>query len=221
MSRSWLAILVVALAVLVIIAWAAASAEVVERGLRTEDGTPLVRIRFFDLFTMKAETASKPDSDIANSLLLAMLSGVSLLAATVVYRLGGAEGRLRYFFPVAFLGFGWLALDELLELNESVGHNFSWGDYLDLITYVPLALISLWFFREIVLSSRTALWLCAAAVALVAVSTGLDTLHTGTGPEEKIEPLASLLLVAAFVVLATEQLSRIPRLAREEYEGER
>ncbi len=216
MNRTWLVISIVALVVLGLIAWAAASAEVVERGLSTEDGTPLVRIRFFDLFTMKAETASTPNSEIANALVLAMLSGVSLLAAVLVHRLGGAEGRLRYFFPVAFLGFGWLALDEILELNESVGHNLSWGDYLDVITYVPLGLFFLWFFRDIVLSSPTALWLCAAAVGLVAVSAGLDTLHTATGPEEKMEPLASLLLVAAFVVLAVEQLTRLPRLAREE-----
>lgn len=215
MSRTWVVISIVAILLLGLIAWAAASAEVVERGLRSEDGTPLVRIRFFGLFTMKAETASKPDSDIANSLLLAMLSGISLLAAVLMHRFGGGVARLRYFFPVAFLGFGWLALDEILELNESVSQNFSWGDHLDAITYVPLALIFLWFFRDILLSSRTALWLCAAAVALAAASTGLDALHTGTGPEEKMEPLASLLLVAAFVVLSVEQLSRIPRPARE------
>ena len=82
-----------------------------------------------------------------------------------------------------------------------------------MISYAPLALIFLWFFRDILLSSRKALWLCAAAVALAA-SAGLDALQTGTGPEEKMEALASLLLVAAFIVLSIEQLSRIPAPAR-------
>jgi hypothetical protein len=211
-SRTWLVISIVVLLLLGLLAWAAASAEVVERGVRAEDGTELVRIRFFDLFTMKAEPASKPDSEAANSLLLAMLSGVALLAAVLVRRSGTAAGRLRYFFPVAFVGFGWLALDELLELSESVGRNFSWGDYLDMIVYAPLALIFLLFFRHIVLSSRTALVLCIAAVVLAAGSAGLDTLQSGTGAEEKMEPLASVLLVVAFIVLSVEQLSRIPRL---------
>jgi hypothetical protein len=214
-SRTWVVISIVAILLFGLIAWAAASAEVVERGLRLEDGTPVVRIRFFDLFTMKALSESKPSSDDANSLLLAMLSGVSLLAAVLVARSGRASGRLRYFFPVAFLGFGWLSVDELLELNESVGSNLSWGDHLDVISYAPLALIFLWFFRDIVLSSRTALWLCAAAVALAVASAGLDALQTGTGPEEKMEALASLVLVAAFIVLSIEQLSRIPHPARE------
>ena len=84
-----------------------------------------------------------------------------------------------------------------------------------MISYAPLALIFLWFFRDILLSSRKALWLCAAAVVLAVASAGLDALQTGTGPEEKMEALASLLLVAAFVVLSIEQLSRIPTPARE------
>lgn len=170
----------------------------------------VTRYRLFDAVTVDVSEPSNSAFDIANALVLAALSGVALTAAMLARGLPVVTRHQRRFFVAAWLGAGYVALDEAMELNETYSYNLDrLGPLrdLDLVAYGVPALVFAYLFRDVLLASRRALVLAGVGVCLFAVAQILDAfVGPLNGIEERVEPFASLAFVAAFLVLAVEQL---------------
>ena len=190
--------------------------EVVAEGklLPYSDGR-IYLIRFFDAVDVYAEPSRRPDiPDVVTSFVLMVLSGAALVTALTLRTLA-SRGRppASWFFLLTALGAAWFGADELLGLHESIGHNLQFladlpgivrPDDFIILVYGVVALSVLIAFRRLVLSSRSArpffLAMCCAVI-LVPI---FDI--TGSPLEEAAEIAAAAAMLAAFVVLAIEQL---------------
>jgi hypothetical protein len=183
----------------------AASAE--ELGRRVDPSTrqTIRTYRVLDRVTVDISEASTSTLDLANGLLLAAACGIALTAGVLA-----GSPRLRGFFLWAGFGCGYLALDEVLELNESYELNLDRAGLpadLDLVAYGIATLLFVVLFRDVLLSSTRALLLAGASFLLFVSAQALDALIGRLhGIEEHIEPLASAVAVAALLALAHDVL---------------
>ena len=200
--------------------WAVAAVlmeiEVLETGaLLSDSATDEVhRVQMIGGVEVFVSTSIAPEPDVANGLVLALLAGMALAAAVAV-QAAGAAGRLVWFFGLLAAGAGMLAADEVLELLETVGYNLPFlsevpllggPKRLDAVVYPVPALLFLWVFRDIVLSSLAAMACWALAIGVLGVSTLLDVVGLGYGVEERVEVLGSILLVAGAAALIAGRL---------------
>jgi hypothetical protein len=185
----------------------------------------VLRVRAFDSYTFLAAPQSASDHDVINGLLLALLAGVALLGAMLAWT-SGASARLVRFFSLAALGAAVLGFAEIAEIDETVGYNVQWIDNLpgvtaenlDLLVLGPVALVFLWLYRDVILSSRDAVWFWAVGAVLFFLTLGMDLL-LDTPLEDAIEVVASTFLLVGYTVLAVDRLraeavEAIPAVAR-------
>jgi hypothetical protein len=166
----------------------------------------VVRVDVFGWFTMLAAPETRADTNLMNTIVLGMLVGATLLAAALAPR-----GRLRWFFGIAAAGAFLACIDEAFELSETLVYNASWvgsfgfsPDKIDVIDAIPFALF-IWFFRDLLTSSATALWFWAAGGLFFVFAELLD-LFANTPVEDAIEVVASTSLLVGLIALASELL---------------
>ena len=202
-----LAVLAIAVAVMYVLA-----ANLERAGSTVDPSTKQVitTYRLFDEVELRVSNPSNSSFDLVNALVLAALSGVALTAAVLAYGSPSATRHQRRFFVIAWLGAAYVALDEALELNETYSYTLDglgWFRDLDLVAYGVPGLAFAYVFRDVLFGSRRALLLAAVGVAAFALAQILDAFVGAlNGIEERVEPISSLAFVAAFLVLALEQL---------------
>ena len=198
-----LAVFAIALVGLVVVP----NVDVIERGhLVDYTDREVVRVDVFGAFTMLAAPETKVDTDLLNTIALAILTGVATLAAVLT-----PPGRLRLFFGVAAAGSLLACFDEGFELTETIVYNADWlGDYgiparkLDVLDAIPVA-IFIWYFRDVLLSSRRALWFLAFGAVCFAFSLALEV-AAASRVEDAVEVVASTGVVIGITLIAVERL---------------
>lgn len=205
------AIVVVAFAGLLF--WAAATYTIVDEGeLVPWDVGSIYQVEVFGRVTFYADGETARAVDVVSGIVLAATAGVAFFAYLLLLRTERAGDRkARLCFLLATLGAGWLAFDEMAGIHETLGLNLPWladipgisrpDDALFLAYAVP-AVAFLAGFRDVLFTSRRVGALFLAGVVLFALGALLDTL--GRFVEELVEPLAALVLLAAFLLLAVE-----------------
>lgn len=143
------------------------------------------------------------------------MSSIALLALTFIRVVRvPTRPRVQAFFLVVWLGTGFLAADELLGGHESLGHNLRFlaelpgvhrPDDAIVALYVPAAVAFIVVFRRIILASKGARIGFGVAVALLVLAAVADVLGVGQ-TEELLEALASMSLLAAFMLLTIDEL---------------
>lgn len=209
----WACLAAAALAAAAMAVAAAATYEVLyERHLH---GEQVLRIQVLGQveFYISTEARNPPLVDMLNSDLLLFISAVCLCCFLVARFAAGSRKRRERFFLAAWLGTGYLALDEQFALHESIGHNLGFlaslpgiehPDDAVLLAYaVPIALFVVYFRGEILALRASAALLTVAFVVSGLAVTG-DT--TPLPAEEEFELLSSLALVGAFLVQAIRLL---------------
>lgn len=195
--------------------------EVVDQGrdIRPYDSGTIYEIRIADSVTVYAAEESRPDTDAVSGSALVALATAALMTFLLLVATGAAR-RLRLFYAVATAGFAFLALDELFAIHETVGHNLLFlsdlpgierPDDVIFALYVVPALAFVIYFRDIMASSRRAVLLFAAAVA-VFVLAGLSDI-AGVGVDELLEVVTAGFIVGGFVTLIVAHLSSALKLA--------
>jgi hypothetical protein len=218
----WLGTAAVALGLAVVaglVYWGAQTYEVVEKGQLVDysEGT-IYRIEVFGV-ELLAEKEVTPSLDVANSLALWTIACLALASALILHSLVGREARrTQVFFGLIALGAAFLSLDELFGIHESLGHNVQWlegvlgssqPDGPIQVGYALLALVFVVVFRDLLLSSRAALVLFAAAGLSIATALAGDgRAFLSTKAEDSLELLAAALLVAGFAILALDLVAR-------------
>jgi hypothetical protein len=152
--------------------------------------------------------------DALNALVLSMLAGVALLAWRRLPR--PRPPRPARFFILLAIGAGFLALDELLALHETVGHNLGFlqdvtgahsPDDVVIALYSLPAMAFLAAFRDLVLVSRVAAALVAGGLAAYAAAAALDVADAIID-EQLVEVTSSLFLLAGFAASALYHVGR-------------
>jgi hypothetical protein len=181
-----------------------------ERPSYDPEGVLVERVEVFGLELNVATEPNRPRGDVVTSYLLLATASATFLAsllAAVTQR----TGRARWLFLLASLGTGYLALDEALEVHETVGANLLFldeapgirrpDDLLFALYAVPVAAFVITFRRELV-ASRPALALLAAALVgfVLAAIADLRDLEL----ENEVEAAGALLLLAGFIALAVD-----------------
>jgi len=173
----------------------------------------VARVRFFDAFTIYIAREPIRLLDVATTIALAMLAGISLLAVAMSVRRPRMAGRVRAFFIVCLFGAMYLAADESLAIHETLGHNMQFlmdlpgvhrPDDLIFASYIVPALIVLVVFRDILRASTGALAFFAAAIGIFVGAAFFDVV--GVGIDELLEPLSAACIIAGFVAVAVVQL---------------
>jgi hypothetical protein len=227
-----IAIAVVALVAAGVLAASARSLYEVEdkgRNLLPYDAGRVYKVRVFDSFTMYADGESKVEADTIEGILLVATATAALIAFLLLRAAGGDRQRLR-FYLLAFLGIGFLALDELFSIHETIGHNMRFlrdlpgverPDDVIFASYGIPALAFLIYFRDVFLASRRATILIGLGVALFGLSAVSDiaaapfeeafSLEEGSF-EEAVELLGVISIAAGFGALISEHLSQSLRL---------
>ena len=205
---------VVAIAGLVLAA--VITAEVLERGALLPY-TPMTveRVRVLGGIELWVARESLVRLDILNGLILATGSLGAFFAAA---RTGSRAPRVFSFFLLLGLGLGFLALDEMLAVHETIGYN------LDFLADVPgtnspedvvfalYAVPAVAFFvayRDLIAVSVWGMRLVALGVALFGAAAVLDVLDAIVD-EQWVEPPGSAALVAGFGLVAVRHLASLP-----------
>jgi hypothetical protein len=184
---------------------AAPHVEVIDRGhFVNYTEREVVRVDVFGWFTMLAAPETHADTNLMNTIVLGMLVGATLLAAAFAPR-----GRLRWFFAIAAAGSFLACIDEAFELSETLVYNAGWigafgfaPDKIDIVDVIPFALF-VWYFRDLLTSSVTALWFWAAGGVFFLGAEALD-LVANTPLEDAIEVVASVSLLIGLIALSAE-----------------
>jgi hypothetical protein len=193
---------------------AAPHIEVIDRGHFVDyTEREVVRVDVFGWFTMLAAPETHADTNLMNTIVLGMIVGTTLLAAALAPR-----GRLRWFFAIAAAGAFLACVDEAFELSETLVYNAGWvgafgfsPDKIDIIDVIPFALF-VWFFRDLLTSSVTALWFWAGGGLFFLGAEALD-LVANTPLEDAIEVVASVSLLIGLIALALELVDPPPKAA--------
>lgn len=194
----------------------AANSQVLEKGrLFAYSTDTITKVGVFDTFNVYLAQDTTMTADVATALVFIVLAGMALLAGILMLRAGvESPRRLAAFFFAVAIGSIYLGLDEMLELNETIGHNLQFlaklpgisrPDDLDAPSYGIPGLAFLVYFRQIVLSSRRALCLATVSAGLFALATLIDRAGS-SGMEEKLEVLAALGFASSFIALVVERL---------------
>jgi len=166
----------------------------------------VVRVDVFGWFTMLAAPETTANTDLMNTIVLALITGVAALGAVLASR-----GRLRWFFAIAAGGAFLACVDEAFELTETLVYNASWIGSLgfsprkvDIFDVIPAALF-VWFFRDLLVASASALWFWAAGGAFFVFALALDAVAS-TPFEDSTEVIASMSLLLGLIALAAHLL---------------
>lgn len=195
------------------------SYEILERG-RLLSYTPgeVFRIRVFDRVDMYVEPALRPSGDILSGLLLVGLASMaaSLFMLLRFRILAATRQGLEGFFLAVAGGASFLAADELFGFHETLGHNLRFlreipgvthPDDVIFAAYVVPALVFACVYRGLLVSSRRALRLFAAAFGLYLLAAGFDLANLPF--DEIVEPVSAVTAVIGFIVLTIDEFSRI------------
>ena len=191
------------------------TAEVLERGALLPY-TPMTveRVRVLGGIELCVARESLVRLDILNGLILA--TG-SLGAFFTAARIGSRAPRVFSFFLLLGLGLGFLTLDEMLAVHETIGYN------LDFLADVPganspedvifalYALPAVAFFvvyRDLIAVSPWGARLVVLGVALFGAAAVLDVLDAIVD-EQWVEPPGSAALVAGFGLVAASHLASL------------
>jgi hypothetical protein len=178
---------------------------------RVVDRPAELRFRFLGDWTGTMHRDTFPDADLMNGLLLAAGAGLALMTALLVSRGLVGTPDLARFFTVSGIGLGALAIEETFELTETAAQIAGVNPRKTDIFVPILGLVFLVAYRRVLLSSRKALWIGAAGVALFLGALFSDSLPGRRNVEDPLESVASLFLLTAFVVLAMDLVSRRQR----------
>jgi hypothetical protein len=205
--------LALGVAVLAVLLAALATVEVLARG-ELLPYTPMTveRVQVLGGVELWIARESLARLDALNGLILALGSAMALLTAI------RSGGRGRTCFLLLGAGLGFLALDEMLALHETVGYN------LDFVASVPgtnspedvvfalYAIPAVAFFaafRDVLRTSRWGMRLVLLGVALFGVAAALDVTDALVDAQW-VEPPASAVLVAGFALVAARLLASLP-----------
>ncbi|MBN1529686.1 MAG: hypothetical protein JW895_11530 [Thermoleophilaceae bacterium] len=201
------------LTVLGILLAALATAEVLARG-ELLHYTPMTveRVRVLGGVELWVARESLARLDALNGLILGLGAAVALVTATRTQR------EVRVCFLVLGAGLGFLALDEMLALHETVGYNLEFLASLpgtnspeDVVfaLYVIPALAFFAVFRDVLRASPWGARLVVLGVVLFGVAAALDVTDALLD-EQWVEPPASAVLVAGFALVAGRHLASLP-----------
>jgi hypothetical protein len=181
------------------------------------------KVELLGIFEVWAEPEVKPRFDVLSSLMLVSVSSMALFSAILLQVVSPeAPAETRRFFLATWVGFGFLGLDELLGVHESIGHNLQFlrelpgVDRLDDVVsllYVAPAVIYLVYFRHTIAASPWASRLFGAALAIFVLTVILE-LGFAEHLEEFLELAGVLLLSAGFVLLFVRLLDSALRPAQ-------
>jgi hypothetical protein len=190
------------------------TAEVLARG-ELLPYTPMTveRVRVLGGIDLWIARESLARLDLLNGVILAAGSAVTLVAALRLRR--RAPVRTVRFFALLAAGLGFLALDEMLALHESIGYNLDFladlpgtnspEDVVFALYAIP-ALAFFYGFRDLFAASRWGVRLVGLGVALFVVAAALDVTDALLD-EQWVEPPASLVLVCGFALVAARHVS--------------
>lgn len=189
--------------------------EVADKGedLRPYDSGVVYQIQLGDSVTFYAAEESRPDMDAISGSVLVALATACLIAALI---LGYARrsSRLRRFYQLAGAAFALLALDEFFALHETVGHNLLPVTDLpgierpDDVVFAALlipALVFVYAYRDILLSSPRTRWLFGGAFAAFGLAAASDI--AGASADEPLEILSGAFILGGFLSLIVAHLS--------------
>jgi hypothetical protein len=169
--------------------------------------------------TIYADEESRPHVDFVSGLMLISAGVASLVLGLVLRALDGASRpQLVRFYLFTFAGAGFLGLDEMFGIHETIGANLRFlaglggVDKADDVIFGAYALPAFAYvvaFRNILVSQRRALILFGVALVLFLVSaaTDVDVFEVGFGVEDAIEVLSTVCLVAGLGSLAVRHVS--------------
>lgn len=174
------------------------------------------KVEVLGMFELWAEPEVKPRFDVFSSLLLVSISSMALFAAILLQVVSPeAPPETHRFLLATWVGFGFLGLDELLGVHESIGHNLQFlrelpgvehpDDVVSLL-YVAPAVVYVVYFRHTIAASSWASRLFGAALAIFVLTVILE-LGFGERLEEFLELSGVLLLSAGFVLLFVRLLA--------------
>lgn len=185
--------------------------EVVDKGAYVRPYSPepgsVYELRLFDAVTVYGDAESRPSTDEASAVVLVALAVAALMTALLL-QATGAPRRLRRFYGIAALGAAYLAVDELLGIHETVGHNLPFladlpgiehPDDPIIALYMLPALVFVYVFRDLFGASARTRFLFAAGIGLFAGAIVADLADVPA--DELLEVLAAACLSAGFIVL--------------------
>lgn len=188
---------------------------VAEGSLLSYTDAQVAKLRLFDEFTIYVAKERPRPPDILNGVMLAMLAGIALFALALIPTGDREARRIRVFFALCWTGFAYVAADELMGIHETLGHNLQFlgavpgvhrPDDVIFAAYVVPALLVLFIYRRMFLSSKLVLALFGTAIGFFAVAGVMDI--AGIGLDELAEPLSAIFILAGFMKLALEQVRR-------------
>jgi hypothetical protein len=185
--------------------------EVKERGRNVLPiDSPVAKIRVAGAFDMYVDLGRGEVEDTVVGVLLSTMATASLMCG-ILLSAAGSPRRLSRFYLTAAAGTGFLALDELLSLHETLGHNLrplfpgvEKPDNLIMILYPLGAVAALFVFRRELLRRGLSRMLFAASAAVFALSVIFDNLDLRG--EEHLELLAAGCAGLAFLNLLVTDL---------------
>lgn len=188
--------------------------------LRPYESGEVYEVRVADAITVYAdeETRDGIGTDLFSGMALVILATAAAITALLLTAVGAAR-KLRLFYGIAAAGLGFLALDELLALHETIGHNLPFladlpgverPDDMVFAAYLIPAIAFVLYFRDVLSDSRTAVRAFIAAVVLFALTGLFDV--TGSMLDEPMEILVAVAIVVGLVALMIEHLTVALRL---------
>jgi hypothetical protein len=181
-----------------------------ERPSYDPEGVLVERVEVFGFELNVATEAERPRGDVVTSYLLFATASATFLASLLAVVTPGTS-RARWLFLLASLGTGYLAVDEALEVHETIGANLLFldevpgirrpDDLLFALYAVPVGAFVVTFRRELV-ASLPALALLAGALVGFVLAAIADLRDLGL--ENEVEAAGALLLLAGFITLAVD-----------------
>lgn len=171
-----------------------------------ESGT-VKEVRVLDSFTVYVDAESQPTAGILGGLALLMLATAAFMTALVL-RMVGARGRLVAFYALICAGFAFAAFDELFAMHETLGHNLQFladipgvtrPDDVVITLYILPAAAFTYYFRDVVIGNRRAVFALAGALGFFVLSVAADI--TGQMKIEAVMEVCSGLCITAFLPL--------------------
>ena len=190
--------------------------EVVDKGtdLRPYDSGRVFKVRIADSFTFYADEESRVQPDLVTGSALVVLATVALMAALLL-RAATARHRLTVFYSLAGIGFAYLALDELVAVHETLGHNLVFlaevpgierpDDLLFALYSLPAIAFAI-YFRDILTDSTIALRLFIVGAVVFGCAGVADITDMAGKADEVLEAVAGLCVGTAFLLLIATHL---------------
>lgn len=188
--------------------------------LRPYESGVVHKVRVADSFNVYVDHESKRiGADLVSGMVLTALATAAAMTLLLLSAAGGPR-RLLTFYALSALGLGFLAVDELGAIHETVGHNLPFlvdlpgverPDDVIYALYILPALAFIVFFRDTLMDSRIARRLFIAAFALFVFAGILDV--AGLALDEPFEILVAIAIASGFVTLMITHLARALNLS--------